>query len=130
MAGNDDDAARLATVQLGKPVSYADTVQLQQGGGQPVVDTSSAIIKLLEGEAIAPFAAAGANDRYVAGELLGAGGMGEVRIQTDRATGREVAMKTMHAGADAVALRRFSREARIQSQLEHPSIVPVYDIGQ
>ena len=35
MGGNDDDAARLATVQLGKPVSYADTVQLQQGLADP-----------------------------------------------------------------------------------------------
>ena len=108
-----------------------DTVQLADPNATlPSLDTSSAMIRLLEGESIAPFAAAGAPDRYLTGELIGAGGMGEVRGQTDRATGRSVAMKTMHASSDAVSLRRFSREARIQAQLEHPAIVPVYDIGQ
>ncbi len=127
MGSEGDDPARFATVRLGKP-SSADTVRVAEP--ESGMDSSSAIIRLLEGESIAPFVAAGQPDRYVAGELIGSGGMGEVRDQTDRATGRSVAMKTMHVSSDAVALRRFSREARIQSQLEHPSIVPVYDIGQ
>ena len=32
---------------------------------------------------------------------------------------------------DASSLRRrFEREARVQAQLEHPSVVPVYDLGE
>ena len=58
------------------------------------------------------------------------GGMGEVRAAGDRATGRVVAVKTVRADqAGPQALRRFAREARIQAQLEHPAIVPVYDVG-
>src|SRR5262249_47822691 len=73
-AENDaDDEACLATVQLGKPApgSTADTVQIPNPG------SASAMIRTLAGESIAPFATAENNDRYVAGELLGAGGMGE-----------------------------------------------------
>jgi len=70
--------------------------------------------------------------RYREGVMLGRGGMGEVRELVDARVGRTVAMKTLHAdtGADAAAQVRFVREARIQGQLEHPSVVPVYDFGR
>ena len=71
-------------------------------------------------------------DRYRAGDVIGAGGMGEVRLFTDEWIGRDVAMKTLHpnvaTGDDA--RNRFLREIRVQGQLEHPSVVPVYDLGQ
>jgi serine/threonine-protein kinase len=67
--------------------------------------------------------------RYERGEPLGAGGMGVVQAWRDRATGREVAMKTIRGPGEATAALRFAREARVQAQLEHPSIVPVYDVG-
>src|SRR5690349_4111393 len=70
-----------------------------------------------------------ANERYEGGALLGEGGMGQVRLCTDRVIGREVAMKGVLAShADRPEMRaRFAREARVQGQLEHPAIVPVYD---
>lgn len=70
-------------------------------------------------------------DRYALRDLLGEGGMGEVRACTDMHIGREVAMKSMRAAQiNRADLRtRFLREARIQGQLEHPAIVPVYDLG-
>jgi serine/threonine-protein kinase len=67
---------------------------------------------------------------YATGELLGQGGMGEVVLAHDERIGRHVALKRMRAetpGDDALA--RFLREARIQARLEHPAIVPVYDLG-
>lgn len=69
--------------------------------------------------------------RYLAGELLGEGGMGEVRVYTDRRIGRDVAGKVLRPDAARVPnLReRFLFEARVQGQLEHPAIVPVYDLG-
>ena len=72
-----------------------------------------------------------AEDRYALHDLLGEGGMGEVRSCTDMHIGREVAMKAMRSAQVTRAdLRtRFLREARIQGQLEHPAIVPVYDLG-
>jgi serine/threonine-protein kinase len=69
-------------------------------------------------------------ERYDLGDLLGQGGMGEVRLGFDRAIGRSVAIKSLKPEAEDQRLRaRFLFEARVQGQLEHPSIVPVYDLG-
>jgi serine/threonine-protein kinase len=55
-----------------------------------------------------------------------------VRACVDRRIGREVAIKIVRPGdgsrGDLKA--RFLREACVQGQLEHPSIVPVYDLGR
>jgi serine/threonine protein kinase len=71
--------------------------------------------------------------RYALEGTLGAGGMGVVRVCTDRRFGRQVALKTMLPGtadSDPDAVARFLREAHIQGQLEHPAIVPVHDVGR
>jgi eukaryotic-like serine/threonine-protein kinase len=71
-----------------------------------------------------------AGPRYDVKSVLGRGGMGEVRLCRDSRIGREVAIKIAHAakrGAEDVRAR-FLREARVQGQLEHPAIVPVYDL--
>ena len=69
-------------------------------------------------------------DRYRFVEVLGVGGMGEVRLYHDRSIGREVAMKVIRASLSSSPRRwRFIREARVQGQLEHPSVVPLYDLG-
>ena len=69
--------------------------------------------------------------RYKLGELLGAGGVGLVTSALDRAVGRTVAVKTLKQGraSNAGAARRFVEEAHVTAQLEHPNVVPVYDIG-
>jgi serine/threonine-protein kinase len=74
---------------------------------------------------------ADASDRYEPGPTLGEGGMGVVRLERDRVIGRHVAVKTLHADLrDPTTERRFLREGRAQAQLEHPAIVPVYDLGR
>jgi hypothetical protein len=70
--------------------------------------------------------------RYDVGAMLGQGGMGFVRACRDRRIGREVALKMArpeHASKGEV-IARFVREACVQGQLEHPAIVPVYDLGR
>ncbi len=69
--------------------------------------------------------------RYEVGKQLGAGGMGVVHLELDRRIGRDVAIKRLHGklGAHPHSVARFLREARVQGQLEHPAIVPVYDLG-
>jgi len=77
----------------------------------------------------AELAALSTQSRYDDGPLLGTGGMGEVRLCGDLRIGRRVAKKTLHIETDTpMARARFLREARVQGQLEHPSIVPVYDL--
>jgi serine/threonine-protein kinase len=70
--------------------------------------------------------------RYELGTKLGEGGMGEVLLCKDMRIGREVALKVIRAehGSRPDLRRRFLREVRVQGQLEHPSIVPVYDLGR
>jgi eukaryotic-like serine/threonine-protein kinase len=69
--------------------------------------------------------------RYETRSILGSGGMGEVYLSLDRRIGREIAMKVMRAEAAQKkdVRERFEREARVQGQLEHPAIVPVYDLA-
>ncbi|MFO0850363.1 MAG: serine/threonine-protein kinase [Gemmataceae bacterium] len=66
--------------------------------------------------------------RYQFGEEIARGGMGAVYRATDTALGREVAVKVVQSGSDALA-RRFADEAHITGQLQHPNIPPVYDLG-
>src|SRR5450432_3235589 len=67
---------------------------------------------------------------YDVGDLIGRGGMGEVLLAHDRRIKRTVAIKRIRRDAFATdTLARFLREARIQARLEHPAIVPVYELG-
>jgi eukaryotic-like serine/threonine-protein kinase len=73
----------------------------------------------------------GFNVRYVPIGTLGEGGMGVVAHCKDSQIGREVAMKLLRkeAMSKSDSRMRFQREARVQGQLEHPAIVPIYDLG-
>jgi serine/threonine-protein kinase len=68
---------------------------------------------------------------YQVGEVIGAGGMGEVILAHDPQFGRDIAIKRMRdPAASEEALSRFLREARIQARLDHPAIVPVHELGR
>ena len=77
--------------------------------------------------------------RYLSAGLpeLGRGGLGRVLAFEDKVLGRTVAFKELHrqktpddARTSLEREARFLREARLAAQLEHPSIVPIYEAGR
>ncbi|MGZ8867953.1 MAG: protein kinase domain-containing protein, partial [Thermoanaerobaculia bacterium] len=66
---------------------------------------------------------------YAIEEMVGAGGMGEVYRARDTRLDRTVAIKVLPPGTDASASARFEREARAISQLSHPHICRLFDLG-
>ncbi len=70
-------------------------------------------------------------ERYVLLQEIGRGGMGEVHRVRDESLERESALKLLHRELreDEENLERFVDEAKITGQLDHPNIVPVYELG-
>lgn len=78
--------------------------------------------------------------KYDVKEELGRGGIGKVMVAFDHTIGREIALKELISGSEDGRIpsldkmrsdeARFLREACVTGQLEHPGIVPVYEIGR
>lgn len=65
--------------------------------------------------------------RFELRRQLGQGAQATVWLAFDPRLEREVAVKLMHAGANALAVDQWLREARSVSRLNHPHIVPVFE---
>ena len=109
---------------LGKQMSRIPQIALKSGiqdGRDPVVRTRSSEIP-----------SESSSGRY---QLLGEiarGGMGAILKGRDADLGRDLALKVLldeHAEKPHV-IQRFVEEAQIGGQLQHPGIVPVYELGQ
>jgi len=78
--------------------------------------------------------------KYDVKEEIGRGGIGKVMVAFDHTIGREIALKELISSAEDGRIpsldkmrsdeARFLREACVTGQLEHPGIVPVYEIGR
>jgi serine/threonine-protein kinase len=69
--------------------------------------------------------------RYQIDRLIGKGGMGEVYLAQDTSLKRDVAIKLLPSDRtqDREWMRRFEREAHTASQLNHPNILTIHEIG-
>lgn len=72
------------------------------------------------------------NDRYEIIKSIGEGGMANVYLAKDTILDRQVAVKVLRGdlSTDEKFIRRFQREALSVSNLSHPNIVEVYDVGE
>ncbi len=115
---------------FGRPVAPRSSlgdlrpVQLKEAEGE-----SSHVVKP-KSDAIPPAEMTG--DRYQLDGEIARGGMGAVLRGRDLDLGRDLAVKVLlekYSNRPDVA-RRFVEEAQIGGQLQHPGVVPVYDIGR
>lgn len=72
------------------------------------------------------------NERYEIIKSIGEGGMANVYLAEDTILGRKVAIKVLRGDLENndKFIRRFQREAKSVSDLSHPNIVEVYDVGE
>ena len=72
------------------------------------------------------------NERYEIVKSIGEGGMANVYLAKDTILDRNVAVKVLRGdlSSDDKFIRRFQREALSVSNLSHPNIVEVYDVGE
>lgn len=108
-----------STAGLSRPPSHTERREL-------IVPTTSPVDAILAEIRRSPA------DRLDIEARAASGGMGSIDVAVDRALDRRIALKTLHPHlrpSDS-AVRMFLREARITGLLDHPHIVPVYDIGE
>ena len=122
MTGQDPDNSYADTVDLAG--SGADTLDLADTNPRSLSDDSTVNMEPLHDLPMSL-------GRFQTLGEIGRGGMGRVLEASDPQLGRTVAVKVLldpkEISSDQLA--RFAAEARITSQLEHPNIVPVYDMG-
>ena len=72
------------------------------------------------------------NDRYEIIRNIGEGGMANVYLAIDTILNRKVAVKILRGdlATDEKFVRKFQREASAASNLDHPNIVGIYDVGE
>lgn len=89
-------------------------------------------ISLVEGHEPNPEAVQFSLGPYKILKVIGQGGMGEVLLAYDTVCGRKLALKRIRTDLTKIEpiKSRFLKEARVTSQLTHPSIIPIYSIHQ
>lgn len=133
VADSSDDKS--TTPAGDRPLASDRREDIDTDGNTKVEHDADADSKLLLSAATVKLRAQFFEDRYEYKSALGRGGMGEVSAFADKRMGREVAVKLAlpdpdqdRAGREAFTAR-FIHEARVQARIEHPAVVPVYDLG-
>jgi len=121
----DDKSHRSILALIGERTGIAPKVLLTDAGSEhgasPLVDPSSATTKLVP---------QGRGNYQLLGEIA-RGGMGVILKGHDTDLGRDIAVKVLdpELAKRPAVVQRFIEEAQIGGQLQHPGIVPVYELG-
>lgn len=126
LAAIDDSAIQHSLANWTPPLSSADPWRTRPGIGLPKRSPSGRTPLLT------PTSETKTRERYSRIGLHAVGGIGQVWLSRDRDLGRTVALKELRPeAAGSLKMRaRFLEEARITGQLEHPGIVPVYELAR
>ncbi len=101
----------------------------ETGNNQALGTLPRSAPELLESISMRQGHSSSSSDRYTWVSEVGKGGLGQVWLARDNDLVREVALKQIKAESEsAEAVRRLIKEAQITGQLQHPNIVPVYEV--
>lgn len=116
----DTLVARMATMAIDATAEHRPSVTIDPPVRRPsLLDT---LLQKLESDV---------DDRFSVERTLGEGGMGVVHLAEQIALGRKVAIKTLREEVKGKApIQKVLQEAWITGYLEHPNVVPVYDIAR
>lgn len=136
-AGHDDDSealrvldAYLSGIEAGEPAD-PQTLLADHPALADRLQIYLRFMHLAERPAEQPAHDATRLGRYQLQGEIARGGMGSILRGRDVQLGRDLAIKVLleaHQG-DPEAVRRFVEEAQIGGQLQHPGVVPIYDLG-
>jgi serine/threonine-protein kinase len=118
LAAVADEGVRRVLAVLGDAAVEQTLAQLSQHGSHVLLSSMAFNVKTRE--------------RYTLSRLHASGGIGQVWMARDDDLGREVALKELRPeqNSNPAIWQRFLEEARITGQLEHPGIVPVYELAR
>jgi eukaryotic-like serine/threonine-protein kinase len=127
-----DPHATLAATMDGR--SREAIGEIAGAGGLDLLEANGAPAQLQGGHVVLGTLSpeADGRERYTLTHLHAKGGMGRVWLARDGALGRQIALKELRPDQsdNSIICSRFLYEAKITAQLEHPSIVPVYELGE
>ena len=146
--GDDSNAYGVLQDTLNQVASSGQGSQVSPASDSPTQAPrdGTGVLRLTTGKFLPNFGVT--NERYEIRREHARGGMGRIMLARDKASGRDIALKEllpgMMAGSNSIPgsipqqytndsggiVERFLREAKITGQLEHPNIVPVYEIGK
>lgn len=114
------------TIREKSPLKEKESNDLQRLSSFLLNHNINSGISLNKSNAVTPKIA---NRKYVFGNEIARGGMGAIVETLDTDIKREVVTKILLRNDSKEAIIKFIEEAQITGQLEHPNIVPVYDLG-
>ncbi|HQR34837.1 MAG TPA: alpha/beta fold hydrolase [Blastocatellia bacterium] len=118
-----------SAAQLVSPDSAGQKQITPTSSSAPVAQSPSSSFQLIQRSDIKPGMKFG---RYEILSLIGAGGMGQVYLALDTQLERKVALKLLSERYtdNTDWLRRFMREAKSASSLNHPNIITIHEVGE